>query len=590
MKSYRGRAMLSWIFVSALLILCGVLGFLQYRWIGEVTAAARERLRGSLEASLNRFSREFNSEISAATWAVVPANAMTGSAAVETAVAANYQAWQKTGRHTRIFSRIAIAEPGPEVNSEPNSQPSGSSIVLKILDLNTGSVQKTTWPEEWSALRDRLMARIGPGPRRTIPETASESDGTRWEIPIFGNGASNIPRLFPRPGFGGQRGPGERRFGPPREFGPPDGTRGGRGSGDRPGDRGEFAGAPRDRRGLPAMPDRPPAPREVAWVILELNTVDARETVLPELLQRDLADYDAEVLTKAHPPTLIYQSEPNEAKRVSASADGTVSLLMPTFDSRSAGRGPGPGPGPGPVPQQGRWELFVRHRAGSLETVVAQLRRRDLAVTGSVLVLLFASLVALVRYTRRAQRLAQLQIDFVAGISHELRTPLTVIHTAGYNLRGKMAQNPAQVERYGALIQQESGRLTELVEQIMRFAGTEAGSVIREPEPLSIESVIHDTVESSRSAFDQAHCVVEQTIDPGLPLIMGDPTALHHALLNLLTNAAKYGTKGSNWIGVFASKAYERGRTMVEIRVADRGPAFLPTSRSTSSIRSSAAN
>src|SRR6185369_418847 len=186
--------------------------------------------------------------------------------------------------------------------------------------------------------------------------------------------------------------------------------------------------------------------------------------------------------------------------------------------------------------------------------------------------LMLASVAALIRYTRSAQKLAQLQMNFVAGVSHELRTPLTVIHTAGYNLRGKMAHNPTQVERYGALIQQESGRLTDLVEQIMRFAGAEAGRVIQEPEPLSVESVIQDALESSKAIMGSGHYAIEQQIDDGLPLISGDPTALRHALQNLLANAAKYGTKDSNWIGVFASKSTEKGRSMVEIRVADRGP------------------
>jgi signal transduction histidine kinase len=310
-------------------------------------------------------------------------------------------------------------------------------------------------------------------------------------------------------------------------------------------------------------------------VILELNLAYLRESVLPELLQRDLADYEVAILTRAQPPALIYQSDPGDTRPISGHADASVGIFTGQSDSRAGGRGGQAGPGPGPGP--GRWEMFARHRAGSLEAVVARLRWRNLALTGGVLVLMLASVAALVHYTRRAQRLAQVQMDFVAGISHELRTPLTVIHTAGYNLRGKMAQNPAQVERYGALIQQESGRLTDLVEQIMRFAGAEAGRIIREPEPLSIESVIHDTMESNKAVMEQAHCVVEQTIEDGLPPILGDPTALRHALQNLLSNAAKYGTAGdntagSNWIGISAAKATERGRAMVEIRVADRGP------------------
>jgi signal transduction histidine kinase len=123
--------------------------------------------------------------------------------------------------------------------------------------------------------------------------------------------------------------------------------------------------------------------------------------------------------------------------------------------------------------------MYVRYRVGSLEAVVAQSRLRSLAVTAGVLLSMLATADALLRYTRRAQRLADLQMDFVAGVSHELRTPLTVIHTAAYNLQGKMANNPAQVEKYGALIQRESGRLGELVEQVLPFAGAHAGAAFQ---------------------------------------------------------------------------------------------------------------
>ena len=163
-------------------------------------------------------------------------------------------------------------------------------------------------------------------------------------------------------------------------------------------------------------------------------------------------------------------------------------------------------------------------------------------------------------------------MEFVAGVSHELRTPLTVISTAGYNLRGKMARDPAQVERYGALIQQESGRLKDLVEQVLRFAGANAGRVVRESEPLSAEAVIEDAIESNRFVIEASQCAVEKTIEPGLPLVLGDPVSLKHALQNLIANAAKYGTKGSKWIGVFASRTAAKDGAQVEIRVVDRGP------------------
>jgi signal transduction histidine kinase len=209
--------------------------------------------------------------------------------------------------------------------------------------------------------------------------------------------------------------------------------------------------------------------------------------------------------------------------------------------------------------------MLVRHRSGSLETVVAQARWRNLAVTAGVLLLMVASVAALVRFTRRAQKLAELQMDFVAGVSHELRTPLAVIHTAAYNLRGGVAQDPSQVERYGVLIQRESGRLKEMVEQILQFASAKAGHVVQKPEPLSVETLVE-------AAIAESQCVVEKRIETGLPSILGDPVALKHALQNLIGNAAKYGMAGGNWIGVFASETRDKDRAVVEIRVADRGP------------------
>jgi signal transduction histidine kinase len=216
--------------------------------------------------------------------------------------------------------------------------------------------------------------------------------------------------------------------------------------------------------------------------------------------------------------------------------------------------------------------MYARHRAGSLEAVVAQLRWRNLAVTAGVLLLMMASVGALITYTRRAQKLADLQMDFVAGISHELRTPLTVIHTAAYNLRGKIAANPAQVERYGVLIQQESGRLKLLVEQVLRFSGATSGRVIQNPEPLSVPNILEETLESVKAVFQEAGCVLETHIDSVLPRVMGDSMALKQALQNLLHNAAKYGAGESHWVGVTAAKAGSESKPMVEIRVADRGP------------------
>jgi signal transduction histidine kinase len=507
---HRRSTALSWLFVAGLFVLCGVLGILQYRWIGEVSVAARDRLRGTLQASLSRISLDFSSEIATAARALLPAGSEPGSVTAETEVATRYAQWKKIARHAQMFRHVAIAEPR------------NKSLLLRNLDLDKDVFETAEWPSDWAPVEARLESMLSQDARqgRGFPGPPPADHGMLFDLPI-------VP--IPTPGH------------PPA---------------------GQFG------RG------------EVPSLIFDLNPEYVRDVLLPELLQRHLEtggalEYQVEVLSRQSPSLVIYQSDPGA--RVAASADASVGLFETPYDqifrraSGPGGRGRGPARG-GPAGDSGRWQMFVRHRAGSLEAVVAQARWRNLAVTAGVLLLMMASVGALITYTRRAQKLADLQMDFVAGISHELRTPLTVIHTAAYNLRGKLAANPAQVERYGILIQQESGRLKLLVEQVLRFSGATAGRVIQNPEPLSVPDLLDETLESVKAVFQEAGCALETHLDPDLPLVMGDPMALKQALQNLLHNAAKYGAGESHWVGVSASRTGGHGKPAVEIHVADRGP------------------
>jgi signal transduction histidine kinase len=221
--------------------------------------------------------------------------------------------------------------------------------------------------------------------------------------------------------------------------------------------------------------------------------------------------------------------------------------------------------------------LSVWLRNGSLETVVASERRRNLAISGGILLLLLATGAALVRFSRRAQRLAEVEMEFVAGVSHELRTPLTVIRTAAFNLRGKVATNPSQVERYGMLIQQESERLGAIVEQVLRFAGAKAGRVVQERQPVSVAGLIEETLQSNKGMLEDALCEVQTRVEPGLPPISGDSMALRHALQNLLANAAKYGGAAGRQSVLIAARAVIGSKgPEIEIRVTDHGTGIPP--------------
>src|SRR5215471_6321171 len=101
----RGKALPSWLFLGAILVLSTVLGVLQYRWIGEVAVAARERMRGNLQSSLNRVNQDLNAEVSSAARALLPSGSPADPKEIERGVIGNLD------HDTRAFRHIGIAVP-----------------------------------------------------------------------------------------------------------------------------------------------------------------------------------------------------------------------------------------------------------------------------------------------------------------------------------------------------------------------------------------------------------------------------------------------------------------------------------------------
>jgi len=394
-------------------------------------------------------------------------------------------------------------------------------LVLRMFNADTGALEPAEWPSDWITARDFMAARLAGranGPLRTENSTLVE-----------------VPR------FRAQPDPGAARL------------------------------------------------AEQDWLLLDVDGQRAGAVILPDLLSQYLREdfrsqYRVGVVSRTNPSEMIFATDSGHAS--ASQAQASVTLL----DSPRPNRGRGPGPGPAPVAPgrgvstdtgRGRWLLSVWLRNGSLETIVASARRRNLAISGGILLLLLATGTALVQFSRRAQQLAQVEMEFVAGVSHELRTPLTVIRTAAFNLRGKVAANPSQVERYGALIQQESERLGAIVEQVLRFASAKAGRVVQERQPVSVSGLIETTLQSNKGMLEDALCEVQTHIEPGLPPVSGDSMALRHALQNLLANAAKYGgAAGTQGVVISASSVSgAKGlhtAPMIEIRVTDRGAGIPP--------------
>jgi signal transduction histidine kinase len=167
-------------------------------------------------------------------------------------------------------------------------------------------------------------------------------------------------------------------------------------------------------------------------------------------------------------------------------------------------------------------------------------------------------------------------MNFVSGISHELRTPLSVIRAAGFNLRTKFAGQPEQVARYGKLIQDESEKLTALVEQILRYGSAESGRILGARELIEIAALLEESLPDTKQALAEAGVTIEERLANDLPSIKADKESLKHALRNLLENAVKHGNKEHARIRIRAKKIAFAGTPAVQIGIQDNGPG-IPT-------------
>jgi signal transduction histidine kinase len=220
-----------------------------------------------------------------------------------------------------------------------------------------------------------------------------------------------------------------------------------------------------------------------------------------------------------------------------------------------------------------RWRLLVKHPSGSLEQAVGSVRRRNLMVSIGILGVLAISVGFLVVSTRRAHDLARQQLEFVATVSHELRTPLAVIRSAADNLADGVVADEGRVRQYGELVRREGLRLTELVEQILEFAGLQSGQRAAARHPVTLDSVLREAAAATQPAADAAGVRIELAIADALPAVAGDEAALRRVFVNLIGNAVKYGASGG-WVEV---RAAARGGASVDVAISDRGIGIEPS-------------
>lgn len=187
-----------------------------------------------------------------------------------------------------------------------------------------------------------------------------------------------------------------------------------------------------------------------------------------------------------------------------------------------------------------RWKIAVGYKDTTIEALAKDNFQKNLMLTLFVLSLLVLGIILTLRATSREMKLAQAKSTFVSNVSHELKTPLALIRLFAETLELGRVKSSEKAQEYYRIINNESRRLTQLINNILDFSKIEAGRKEYEFQETDVAEVVEEVIRSYEYQIVNAGFELATDIAHDLPTASIDRDAISQAVLNLINNAVKY--------------------------------------------------
>lgn len=160
----------------------------------------------------------------------------------------------------------------------------------------------------------------------------------------------------------------------------------------------------------------------------------------------------------------------------------------------------------------------------------------------------------------------QIKNDFISSISHELRTPLTAIKGWAITLKDDEFRDDELLMDGLEIIETESDRLSQMVEDLLDFSRFISGRIILQKEEFDIIKTMDMLGKewSPRAKTNNINFVVELNTEP--IYVVGDENRIKQVLINLLDNSFKF----TNENGIVRLSAVKEVDQLI-IEVEDNG-------------------
>jgi len=185
----------------------------------------------------------------------------------------------------------------------------------------------------------------------------------------------------------------------------------------------------------------------------------------------------------------------------------------------------------------------------------------------------------LIEANKKIEIASRAKTDFLAKMSHEIRTPMNAITGMAELLFRYELSNEAR--NYVKDIKQAGNNLISIINDILDLSKIESGKLEIIPANYLLASLVNDTVNIIRTRIRDKPIRFFTNIDGNIPhSLIGDEVRMRQIFINLLSNAAKYTSKGfislSITIEPKPDTQEEEDQIRLKISVADSGVGVKP--------------